>query len=57
MVYLALEDKLNLAPVENPQMVLDVGTGTGIWAMYIPFHDNPQFIITNMKGTEIQRLC
>ncbi|KAK5655701.1 hypothetical protein OQA88_5634 [Cercophora sp. LCS_1] len=33
MLYLALEDKLCLAPIENPQTVLDVGTGTGIWAI------------------------
>lgn len=30
---LALEGKLFLAPLTNPQKVLDVGTGTGIWAM------------------------
>ncbi|KAF6810385.1 methyltransferase domain-containing protein [Colletotrichum sojae] len=28
-----LDDKLGLAPVENPQRVLDIGTGTGIWAI------------------------
>ncbi|KAF6799493.1 methyltransferase domain-containing protein [Colletotrichum musicola] len=28
-----LNDKLGLAPVENPQRVLDIGTGTGIWAI------------------------
>ncbi|KAI9807008.1 MAG: hypothetical protein M1833_002666 [Piccolia ochrophora] len=26
-------DKLFLAPVKNPQSILDIGTGTGIWAM------------------------
>ena len=31
---LTLEGKLFLAPIgDNPQHVLDVGTGTGIWAM------------------------
>ncbi|KAI9814860.1 MAG: hypothetical protein M1832_005662 [Thelocarpon impressellum] len=31
---LLLEDKLHYAPIgENPQQVLDIGTGTGIWAM------------------------
>ncbi|ESZ90061.1 hypothetical protein SBOR_9549 [Sclerotinia borealis F-4128] len=30
---LVLDGKLYLAPVENPQRVLDVGTGTGIWAI------------------------
>lgn len=28
-----LKGKLGLAPVENPQSVLDIGTGTGIWAI------------------------
>ena len=30
---LVLNDKLFLAPLENPTTILDVGTGTGIWAM------------------------
>ncbi|KAL0636180.1 hypothetical protein Q9L58_004854 [Maublancomyces gigas] len=31
---LALGDKLHLAPIDpNPQWILDVGTGTGIWAI------------------------
>ena len=34
MIYAALEDKLHLAPIGNkPKRILDVGTGTGIWAM------------------------
>ncbi len=35
MLYLAHNDKLYLAPLQNPQKVLDVGTGTGIWAMLV----------------------
>ena len=32
--YMTLDDKLFLAPVkENPQNILDIGTGTGIWAI------------------------
>ena len=30
---MTLEGKLHLAPIENPQRILDVGTGTGIWAV------------------------
>ncbi|KAF2138338.1 uncharacterized protein K452DRAFT_328879 [Aplosporella prunicola CBS 121167] len=30
---LTLRDALFLAPLENPQRVLDVGTGTGLWAV------------------------
>lgn len=30
---LALNHKLYLAPVHNPERILDVGTGTGIWAI------------------------
>ncbi|KAJ9270770.1 hypothetical protein DTO212C5_3267 [Paecilomyces variotii] len=35
-----LDGKLLLAPIENPQRVLDLGTGTGIWA--IEFADQYQ---------------
>ena len=28
-----LRGKFGLAPVNNPQAVLDIGTGTGIWAI------------------------
>lgn len=35
MLTMLLDGKLFLAPIgSNPQQVLDVGTGTGIWAMY-----------------------
>ena len=30
---LLLQGKLHQAPLENPQRVLDIGTGTGIWAI------------------------
>ena len=30
---LVMEDRLSLAPLEHPTSVLDVGTGSGIWAM------------------------
>jgi len=28
-----LDHQLYLAPIQNPQRVIDLGTGTGIWAI------------------------
>jgi len=28
-----LEERIHLAPVANPQAILDIGTGTSIWAI------------------------
>ncbi|KAL4876698.1 S-adenosyl-L-methionine-dependent methyltransferase [Aspergillus karnatakaensis] len=33
MYFLTLDGKLHLAPIHNPQEILDIGTGTGIWAI------------------------
>ena len=30
---MTMDDKLCLAPLSNPQSVLDIATGTGIWAI------------------------
>lgn len=49
MMYLLHDNKLNLAPVENPQAVLDIGTGTGIWAM--DFAD--QYPSAQVIGTDL----
>jgi hypothetical protein len=43
-----LDGKLYLAPIgANPQNVLDLGTGTGIWAMYA--YDSPSFLYETMS--------
>ncbi|KAF8544002.1 S-adenosyl-L-methionine-dependent methyltransferase [Trichophaea hybrida] len=33
IMLLLLDGKLHLAPLENPQRILDIGTGTGMWAI------------------------
>lgn len=33
MILHASEGKLHFAPLDNPQKILDLGTGTGIWAI------------------------
>ncbi|OAX77098.1 hypothetical protein ACJ72_08607, partial [Emergomyces africanus] len=36
MLTLAMDNKLHLAPIgTNPQRILDIGTGTGLWAVEI----------------------
>ena len=50
---LLADEKLYKAPVENPQRVLDLGTGTGIWC--IDFADeNPQAEVTGVDLSPIQ---
>ncbi|KAJ8062656.1 hypothetical protein OCU04_009178 [Sclerotinia nivalis] len=46
---LVLDGKLYLAPIEDPQRVLDVGTGTGIWA--IDFAD--QYPSSHVVGCDL----
>jgi hypothetical protein len=36
---LQLCQKLHYAPLDNPQQILDIGTGTGIWAVDGMFHN------------------
>ncbi|MCJ1479951.1 hypothetical protein MMC06_000105 [Schaereria dolodes] len=49
---LALDDKLFLAPIHDPTRVIDVGTGTGIWAQ--DFAD--QFPSADVIGTDLSRI-
>ncbi|KAI5805962.1 S-adenosyl-L-methionine-dependent methyltransferase [Geopyxis carbonaria] len=53
MFLMALEGKLYLAPItERPHRVLDVGTGTGIWAMdFADRHPSAQVIGTDISPT------
>jgi len=45
-----LGGKLGLAPIENPQSVLDIGTGTGVWAIeFAVQHPSAQVIGTDLS--------
>ena len=46
---ITMGDKLYLAPIGNPARVLDIGTGTGIWA--IEMGDN--FPDSDIIGTDL----
>ncbi|TAQ87317.1 hypothetical protein B7494_g4361 [Chlorociboria aeruginascens] len=52
MMTMMLNGKLFLAPIENPQKVIDVGTGTGIWAM--DFAD--EFPSSEVIGTDLSNV-
>ncbi|KAL8671906.1 MAG: hypothetical protein Q9168_003617 [Polycauliona sp. 1 TL-2023] len=48
-----LEEKLLLCPVQNPSRVLDVGTGTGIWAIeYGDEHPDTNILGTDLSPTQ-----
>lgn len=36
-----LRGELHNAPLENPQEILDLGTGTGIWALDMAEYTSP----------------
>jgi methylase of polypeptide subunit release factors len=45
-----LEGELHLVPLKNPQEILDVGTGTGIWAIDVA----DKFSSAQVIGTDIR---
>jgi ubiquinone/menaquinone biosynthesis C-methylase UbiE len=49
MYLLTLDHKLHLAPINNPQAILDVGTGTGIWAIDMA----DQYPSATVTGTDL----
>ncbi|KAI2610705.1 S-adenosyl-L-methionine-dependent methyltransferase [Hypoxylon fragiforme] len=55
MVILLCEGKLHFAPLDNPQSVLDIGTGTGIWAIEMG-DEYPQADILGIDLSPIQPL-
>ncbi|KAK4442108.1 putative methylase [Podospora aff. communis PSN243] len=53
MTLLLHDDKLHVAPIENPKRVLDVGTGTGIWAIdFADQYPSAQVIGTDLSPTQ-----
>lgn len=46
---LLLGGKLHLAPLQSPQRILDLGTGTGIWAIDIA----DQYPSAQVIGTDL----
>ena len=50
---LALGNNLYLAPISNPERILDVGTGTGIWAIEIAeMFPDAQVVGTDLSPTQ-----
>ncbi|KUJ08759.1 S-adenosyl-L-methionine-dependent methyltransferase [Mollisia scopiformis] len=54
MMLILLENELHLAPIsENPQRILDVGTGTGIWAIDMADqHKSAQVVGTDLSPVQ-----
>ncbi|KAH7355244.1 S-adenosyl-L-methionine-dependent methyltransferase [Rhexocercosporidium sp. MPI-PUGE-AT-0058] len=50
---LTFDGKLALAPISNPQMVMDIGTGTGLWAIDFA-SENPAAIVIGTDLSAIQ---
>ncbi|KAF2263573.1 S-adenosyl-L-methionine-dependent methyltransferase [Lojkania enalia] len=51
---LTLNDRLFLAPIEDPKMILDVGTGTGLWAIDMADHfPNAEIIATDLSPAQV----
>lgn len=44
-----LRGKLHKAPIEDPQRILDIGTGTGIWAIDIA----DEYPMAQVLGTDL----
>lgn len=45
-----LDKRLHLAPIENPQRIIDLGTGTGTWAMDSKYKLLPHALSVYLPG-------
>jgi methylase of polypeptide subunit release factors len=50
MFYLLYGRKLHFAPIEDPHRILDVGTGTGIWAIDMA----DQYLMAEVIGVDLR---
>ncbi|KIW76809.1 hypothetical protein Z517_09253 [Fonsecaea pedrosoi CBS 271.37] len=50
---LTLGEKMFMAPIEQPQKILDLGTGTGIWAIQVA-DQHPGAVVTGVDISPIQ---
>ena len=49
MMRITLGNKLYLSPIEKPAKILDIGTGTGIWAIEM----GDEFQSAEITGTDL----
>ena len=53
VVNLLLNGELHLAPLQDPKHILDIGTGTGLWAIEMADRfPNSQIIGTDLSPTQ-----
>lgn len=48
-VRLVIGDKLFFAPLQNPTAILDIGTGTGIWAIDVGMYCYHNIVSSTIK--------
>ena len=49
MMKIVMSNKLHFAPLDKPETILDIGTGTGIWSIEI----GDEFPDANVIGTDL----
>ncbi|KIW31220.1 uncharacterized protein PV07_02886 [Cladophialophora immunda] len=54
---LVLDGRLHVAPIGNPQRVLDIGTGTGLWALDFAEYASCAFLRVDMSPIQPQMVA